>query len=65
MQCHCFVNQTMAPASGKRLRLRDDMRTVPDGSKHLLTRLHSVLQQQRISSSVALDGLHSGGADSV
>jgi hypothetical protein len=61
----CFVNQTMAPASGKRLRLRDDMRTAQDSSEYLSTRVHSVLQQQRILSSAALDGLHSRAADSV
>jgi hypothetical protein len=39
MQRPCFSNQTMAPASGKRLRTRDDMRTAQDSSEHLgLTR---------------------------
>jgi hypothetical protein len=43
-------------SEGKRPRLRDGMRTAQDRSEHQSTRVHSLLQQQRISSSVALDG---------
>jgi hypothetical protein len=34
MQRPCFVNQTMAPPSGKRVRLQDDTRTAFEYRRH-------------------------------
>jgi len=48
MQRPCFVNQTMGPVSGKRLRLRDEMRTAQDSLRSEIRVILEVISSSRL-----------------